>query len=169
MLPEIIGRFTKAHPGIDVRLSAVHTRKIVELLTHYELDVAVAEAPVSDPRIRVTPWRIDEMAVICAANHRLVGRGPVEPAALDREMWILREQESGTRRIVTEGLARAGVTIRRSISVDSTEVIKQLAAEGLGIAVVSRVAVRDQLSVGRLMIARRRRTDHSPSIQPPGR
>jgi len=37
------------------------------------------------------------------------------------------------------------------MSVDSTEVIKQLVAEGLGIAVVSRVAVRDQLSIGRLL------------------
>jgi DNA-binding transcriptional LysR family regulator len=152
VLPEIISRFTRAHPGIDVQLSAVHTRRIVELLTHYELDVAVAEAPVSDPRIRVTPWRIDEMVVICAPAHRLVGRGPVDPSVLEREMLILREPESGTRKIVVDGLARVGVTIRRSISVDSTEVIKQLAAEGLGIAVVSRVAVRDQLNGGRLVM-----------------
>jgi DNA-binding transcriptional LysR family regulator len=37
------------------------------------------------------------------------------------------------------------------MSVDGTEVIKQLVAEGLGIAVVSMHAVADQLAAGRLV------------------
>ncbi len=150
-LPEIIGRYTRAYPQIEVRLSALHTRNIVELLTHYDLDVAVAEAPVHDERIRVLPWRTDEMAVICAPTHPLVGHAPIDPAALSKEFFILRESESGTRTIVVNALERAGVRVRQSMSVDSTEVIKQLVAEGLGIAVVSLVAIRDQLAVGRLV------------------
>lgn len=152
VLPEILSRFSDQHPGIELMLSAVHTRMLVQMLRRYELDVVLAEAPVHDERIRVMPWRMDEMIAIVPPHHRLTThRGPVPPSALSDELIVLREPESGTRTIVLKALAHAGVEVRRSISVDSTEVIKQLVAGGFGIGVVSRVAVQEQLSLGRVV------------------
>jgi DNA-binding transcriptional LysR family regulator len=150
VLPPVISAFAKQHPEIDVRLSAVHTRIIVERLKSHALDVALAEAPVDDREVTVTPWRIDHMVVIAAADHPLSG-STVSPKRLGGETFILREPESGTRAIVLSALRQAGIEPSRVMSIDDTEVIKQVVAEGLGIGVVSRSAVADQFASKRLV------------------
>ncbi|HEY2026734.1 MAG TPA: LysR substrate-binding domain-containing protein [Gemmatimonadaceae bacterium] len=156
VLPPLIGAFARAHPGIELRLSAVHTRMLVPLVRNHEVDVALAEAPVTHPRVVVTRWVRDEMVVIAAPSHHLVERARqgevLLPGVLDEELLILREPESGTRDLVMRGLSAAGVAPARTMSVDGTEVIKQLVAEGVGVAVVSRDAVSDQVALGRLAV-----------------
>ena len=158
LLPPLIGAFTRAHPGIELRLSAVHTRILVPLVRHHQVDVALAEAPVTDPRIVVRRWITDEMVVIASPAHPLAKRArdgqPIVPSALDEELLILREPESGTRDLVLRALSAANIAPARTMAVDGTEVIKQLVAEGVGIAVVSRDAVADQVSLGRLVTLR---------------
>ena len=156
VLPPLIGAFARAHPGIDLRLSSVHTRVLVPLVRNYDVDVAFAEAPVTDPRVTVTRWLTDEMVVVACPTHPLAQRaaaeGLVAPSALDEELLLLREPESGTRDLVLHGLMAGGVVPTRTMSVDGTEVIKRLVAEGVGIAVVSRVTVVEQLALGRLTV-----------------
>ena len=156
VLPPLIGAFARAHPGVDLRLSSVHTRVLVPLVRNYDVDVAFAEAPVTDPQVTVTRWITDEMVVVAAPTHplaqRAAAKGAVEAAALDEELLLLREPESGTRDLVLHGLTAGGVVPTRTMAVDGTEVIKRLVAEGVGIAVVSRVAVVEQLALGRLAV-----------------
>jgi DNA-binding transcriptional LysR family regulator len=151
VIPKFIAEFALFHPAIELQLSAVHTRVIVDMVHHYAVDVALAEAPVTDADITVTPWQRDEMVVIASPNHRLAGEKSIAPTVISAERFLLREPESGTRLIVLASLTRAGVEVRRSMSVDGTEVIKRLVAEGLGIAVVSRVAVASELATGQLV------------------
>ncbi|HXC25635.1 MAG TPA: LysR family transcriptional regulator [Gemmatimonadaceae bacterium] len=157
-LPEVIAEFTKRHPGVEIRLSAIHTRMIVELLRRYELDVAIAEAPVSDRRIQLHRWRMDEMVVIAAPAHPLAVASAegslVPPSALAAERILLREPESGTRTIVLQALSAVGIEPVHTMVVDGTEMIKQLVAGGVGIAIVSRCAVTDALASGRLATIR---------------
>jgi DNA-binding transcriptional LysR family regulator len=150
-LPAVIDAFVARHPGIDITLSALHTRQLSELLVAFELDVAIAEVPVSDPRIDVRHWRWDEMIVVAAAGHPLAGRRGVSPALLSRELFVLREPESGTRAMVLAGLRAAGVVPARTMAVDSAEAIKQLVAAGVGVGVVSRAAAAEQLTLRRLV------------------
>ena len=158
ILPPLIGEFIRAHSGVEVRLSAVHTRRLLPMVKNDEVDIALAEAPVVDPGVIVTPWMMDEMVVIAAPSHplaRLAGVSRiVKPTALDEELLILREPESGTRDIVLRGLTAAGVVPTRTMAVEATEVIKQLVAEGVGIGVVSLDTVADLVALSRLTILR---------------
>ena len=151
----MIGAFARAHPGVVLRLSSVHTRALVPLVRRYEVDVALAEAAVDDPQLAVTRWITDAMVCIAAPSHALARRaaddGPLPAGALDDELLILREPESGTRDIVLRGLTAAGVVPTRTMAVDGTEVIKHLVAEGLGVGVVSRDAAAEMIALGRLV------------------
>ncbi len=155
LLPPIIGAFARAHPGVVLRLSSVHTRALVPLVRRYEVDVALAEAAVDDAQLAVTRWITDAMVCIAAPTHALAVRapaaGPLPAAALDDQLLLLREPESGTRDIVLRGLSAAGVVPTRVMAVDGTEVIKQLVAEGLGVGVVSRDAAAGMIALGRLV------------------
>ena len=150
-LPAVVGHFVARHPGIDFQLSAVHTRQLCEMLLDYDIDVAIAEAPVDDPRIEARRWRWDDMVVIAAPTHPLARRRRIPPTVLGDELLIMREAASGTRELVLSSLRDAGVVPGRTISVDTAEAIKQLVATGCGIGIVSRVAAAELLQLGRLV------------------
>ncbi len=152
VLPAFIGRFLQAHPGVDVRLDSAHTRAIAQMLLDYHLDIALTEAPVHDERIHARRWRTDHLVAVASPQHPLASRRRIPPSALAIELLLLRERESGTRAIVLEGLAAAGVRPGRTMEIDGPEAIKQIAAAGRGIAVVSRHTVVEQLALRRLIV-----------------
>lgn len=152
VLPGFIGRFLEDHPAVDVRLDSAHTRAISQLLLDYHLDIALTEAPVAHKKIQSRRWRTDTLVAVASPRHPLAARRRIAPAALAIELLLLRERESGTRAIVLEGLAAAGVTPGRTMEIDGPEAIKQIAAAGRGIAIVSRYTVVEQLALGRLVV-----------------
>ena len=152
VLPAFIGRFLQEHPAVDVRLDTAHTRGVIEMLLDYHLDIALTEAPVSNPKIQTRRWRTDHLVAIASPNHPLARRKRIPPSALAVELLLLRERESGTRTIVLEGLAAAGVQPGRTMEIDGPEAIKQIAAHGRGVAIVSRHTVEEQLALRRLVV-----------------
>jgi DNA-binding transcriptional LysR family regulator len=151
LLPPVLSAFYARHPDVTLRVTSANTRAIAELLVARELDVALVEGPVQDPRIREHAWRKDELIVIAAPTHAwATRRSAITVRMMARELLIVREPGSGTRDVAMAALAEHGVTPERTLQVDSTEAIKQTVAAGLGIAVVSRAATGDQLALGRL-------------------
>ena len=69
----------------------------------------------------------------------------------------MREFGSGSRRVVEQALATAGLKVKDlkvSMELDSTEGLLSAVEAGLGVTFVSRWAVRNQLSLGSLKLAR---------------
>jgi DNA-binding transcriptional LysR family regulator len=152
VLPVFVGRFLEDHPAVDVRLDSAHTRAIAQKLLDYHLDIALTEAPVQHEKIQARRWRTDPLVAVASPRHPLAARRRIPPSALAIELLLLRERESGTRTIVMEGLEAAGVTPGRTMEIDGPEAIKQIAAAGRGIAIVSRHSVVEQLELGRLVV-----------------
>jgi DNA-binding transcriptional LysR family regulator len=70
---------------------------------------------------------------------------------------ILREQGSGSRRVVEQAFSAAGLPVRDlhlGLTFDSTECLLSAVEARLGIAFVSRWAVRNQLALHTLRLAR---------------
>jgi DNA-binding transcriptional LysR family regulator len=152
LLPPLLGAFRAHHAGIEVILTSANTQEIADRVVDYQLDVALVEGPVADPRIEARPWRTDELVVIAAANHPLADQQPVSPQALREEAFITREPGSGTRDVAEQALAACDLQPRIALELGSTEAIKQAVAAGLGVAIVSRAALADQLALGKLKI-----------------
>ena len=151
MLPPLLGAFYAAHPRIKIRLTSENTRKIADRLLAREIDLAVVEGPVDDPAIEADAWRIDEMALIAGADHQFAAhKGPIDPDALGKMTLLVREPGSGTREVVAAALEQAGVHPDETIEIGSTEAIKQIVASGVGVAIVSLAAAKDQIALGRL-------------------
>lgn len=152
LLPPHLARFHASHPLVSLRVSSANTRDVARALLERRVEVALVEGPVDDRRLEVCRWLDDELVVIGHPAHRLAGRPRLRWTDLADEPFIVRERGSGTRRVADEALAAAGVTLRIALQLASTEAIKQTVAAGLGLAIVSRAAVSDQLSLGRLAI-----------------
>ncbi len=152
VLPPYLARFHAAHPLVQLRVASANTRDIARRLLERRLDIALVEGPVDDPRLEVRAWRDDELVVIGPADHPLASRRRVPLDEIAAEPFIVRERGSGTRRVAEQVLAARGVTLRAALQLESTEAIKQAVAAGLGLAIVSRAAVADQVALGRLAV-----------------
>jgi DNA-binding transcriptional LysR family regulator len=152
LLPPLLAEFARRHPGVELRVTSANTRQVARALLAWELDVALVEGPVADERIVAAPWRDDELVMVAAPAHPLARRASVAAAELMEHRMLVREPGSGTREVVEAALAAAGVAPRSTIELGSTEAIKEAVAAGLGIAAVSRVALRDELALGRLVV-----------------
>jgi DNA-binding transcriptional LysR family regulator len=153
VIAEYLGIFHRAYPGIDLHLVSANTRDIADCMIAHEIEIALVEGPVEDDNLVSTPWRTDAMSLIVAPDHRFAASaGGIGCAALKDEILIVREPGSGSREIVAQALAACGVEPSRSLEIGSTEAIKQAVAAGVGVAIVSKIAIADQVKLGRLKV-----------------
>jgi DNA-binding transcriptional LysR family regulator len=153
MIAAYLGIFHRTYPGIDLHIVSANTRDIADLMVRHEIEIALVEGPVEDDNLVSEPWRTDIMNLIVGPLHRLASsKGPVDCKELEQEILIVREPGSGSREVVTQVLAAQRVEPRRTLEIGSTEAIKQAVAAGVGVSIVSTVAVDDQVRLGRLKV-----------------
>ena len=152
ILPPYLGRFRTRHPSVSIQATNANTRAVLRLLLEFRVDVALVEGPVNHPRVDAIPWREDELVVIAHPQHQVFRRAHVEPKDLADLPFLVREPGSGTREVSERALALHGVRLLNTMRVGGTEAIKQAVAAGLGFAIVSRAAARDQLALDKIVV-----------------
>jgi LysR family transcriptional regulator, low CO2-responsive transcriptional regulator len=145
-VPDLIGPFAAAHPGVDIELAIENRDRVVERIQRNADDLVVMMLPPSDLPLASLPFMDNPLVVIARNSHPLVGR-KVSLSQLARESWLMREAGSGTRRVTEEHFAAKGFAPKVTMSLGSNEAIKRSVAAGLGIAVVSQLAVRTSASL----------------------
>ncbi|MFN2572278.1 MAG: LysR family transcriptional regulator [Gemmatimonadales bacterium] len=146
LLPQVLGRFHTAHPGIAVTLRIGDTRDIERWVAAGQVELGViGEAPLV-PGVTAERWVKDELVLIVPRGHAFARRRTVRPAAIANESFITREEGSSTRGVAERYLQGQGVTLTPVMQLGSTEAIREAVASGLGVALVSRHAIlaRDQ-------------------------
>jgi DNA-binding transcriptional LysR family regulator len=141
LLPQLLGPFCEAYPGVEVQLAVENRATIIQRLDKSVDDLTVMMLPPVDERLRTLPFMESPLVVIAAKGHRLEGRKRLTLASLQEERWLLRENGSGGRQMVEAHFAREGFSPRIAMALGSNEAIKHAVAGGLGITVLSRHAL----------------------------
>lgn len=149
-LPAYLAEFAVQFPDIELQLVVGNTAAISQGLLDCDMDVAVVEGGVNDPGISLLQWREELLQLVTSPDSHLGGQAIVDARSLSRSCWLLRESGSGTREVTERLMRTEGVQFGRSIEIGSNEGIARAAAEGLGIAMLPEVVVRDLLALGRL-------------------
>lgn len=150
LLPPYLGRFHLRHPHVRIQTTSANTRTVLRMLVEFRVDVALVEGPVTDSRVLTKSWRDDELIVISHPGHPLQLASGVSVGDLSSFVFLVREPGSGTRVVTERALALHGVRLTNTMRVGGTEAIKQGVAAGLGLAIVSRAAAADQLTLGKV-------------------
>lgn len=140
LLPQLLGPFCDAHPGVEVELAVENRSTILQRLERDMDDLTVIMVPPEDGRLRVVPFVDNPLVVIAAAGHRLAGK-KCSLKQLEEERWLLREPGSGGRLIVEAHFGKEDFRPRVAMALGSNEAIKHAVAGGLGVTVLSRHAL----------------------------
>jgi len=153
VLPRLIGAFLAEHPRVQLSLHSGNTEEIVQLLLGGKAAIGLIEGPARHREVRTEPFMEDELVLIAPADFAFdrLTRDQLLSATL-----LMREQGSGSRRVVEMALEKAGFKLKsfkNVMNLDSTEAIKSAVEAGLGIGFVSRWAISKELELQLIKVA----------------
>jgi DNA-binding transcriptional LysR family regulator len=152
VLPPLLGAFRERHPEIRISLEVANRAVCERRLLRSEVDLVVMGRVPEEIPHEAAPFLADELVVIAAPSHPLVGAKDIVAARLAAEPFILREVGSGTRLNAEEFLRQRGIGAPVGLELGDNSAVKEAVAAGLGIALLSRHAIRMELALGRLAV-----------------
>ncbi len=150
LLPQRLRAFREAHPEIPIQLEIGNREFVLDLLTSRSADIGIGGRAPDDGMFEAFRIAANQHIVVAAPEHPFAGRSQIPVRDLAGETWLVREEASGTRRLVDEYLAGAHITPPLT-TIGSNGAVAAAALVGLGVGVVPLVAVEHQLALGTLV------------------
>ena len=141
LLPGPLERFRARHPAARIEVRTGTGPQRLEWLRRFELDAAVGVVDAGAPGIEFHHLRTSTMVLAVPEDHPLVGRGAVEPAALNHLAFIAPTHAQHARRLQDMLMHVHGVTPRVLVEVDGWGAILNHVAAGIGVAFVPDICV----------------------------
>lgn len=146
LLPSIMATFQRKHPSVSFQILISDSRGIVDKISKHELLLGIVGAKLGNDQLNYIPFVEDELIVVSSPS--LVKNNKMTLKELIKFPLVLREEGSGTRRETEKILENRGISLDK-INIagifGSTDAIKQAVKAGLGVSILSRLSVTDEL------------------------
>lgn len=140
LLPSVIGRFRKNHPGIDLVLREESSETVAELVERGTVELGFLQLPASPERFVIRELVRERFEVLLPARHALAGHPTVRLSQLSVEPFIFYKGKA--RGVVLEACRDAGFEPRVACETGELETVRALVQAVLGVAVLPQLAVR---------------------------
>jgi DNA-binding transcriptional LysR family regulator len=148
----VLARQQAGAPGPDVELVVRNSRDVMDLVLAGEADLGFVEGPGVRHGLRHRTVAHDELVAVVAPDHPWARRRSVAVPALLAGGLVVREAGSGTREVFEDALGHAGQRLPEHLpSLGSTAAVKAAVLQGGSVAVLSALAVADDLARGALV------------------
>jgi len=151
LLPQLIETFRLCCPQVQLNLRITDTAGVVTALLEGELELGVVGARWKDQRLDCDQAFADELVLTVGAGHPWAGRASVSLKELADQPFILREQGSGSRMVMSQALRDHGFDTDRLkvvAEMGSSEAVRQGVKLRLGISILSSLAVAEDVQRG---------------------
>lgn len=153
LIPDLLGRFTAAWPGVRLELQQGDTREVVRLLQDDLVELAVVGGRPTEGPFAFEEIGDEQIVLVCGPDR--VQQQTVKIDDLIELPVITRESGSGTRQAVDSCLLKAGVDpkgLRIVAQLGSSEAVRRAVLGGGGYAFISSLAVARELADGTLTV-----------------
>jgi molybdate transport repressor ModE-like protein len=138
-------------PTPDVELAVCNSADVMRRVLADEVELGFVESPSVRRGLRMVTVARDELVVVVAPDHPWARRRSrlVDVDELLTSELVLREEGSGTRESLVRALERAGRSLPEHLpQLGSTQALRTAVVHAGGVAVISRLAVLDDLAAG---------------------
>jgi DNA-binding transcriptional LysR family regulator len=154
VFPPLLKEFRRAHPEVEVKVSAAATPRLVRQIRTGAADLGLLTLPIEGANLAVEPVLREELLLVTAPQHRLAQKKQIVPADLAREPFVLFEAGSNSRRTIEEFFSREQIAPKVVTETENVEIIKALVRVRLGISIVPYQAIAREVQAGQLFCAR---------------
>jgi DNA-binding transcriptional LysR family regulator len=153
LLPAVLSEFGKKYPHVRVRAAVGDSTAVIGQVERGEVSVGLVGRKVDHPHLEFRFLATDRMVLVVPPGHPLGRRKAATVDQLAAHPLVLREPGSGLRHGFEQALGRAGrspADLRVVLELGSNEAIKAAVLRGVGVAVLSELAVRREVDAGTL-------------------
>ncbi|MFC5467464.1 LysR family transcriptional regulator [Cohnella suwonensis] len=151
-LPPYLQAYRKSFPEMNVILQPSNEPEIIEKVLDGEQDLGI----ILDPKfehddLHTIVLRREELVIAAHPDHRIAGYERIRPKDLESESLILTEDGCSYRSMLLRTLKSGQVNYRLSYEFGNQEAIKQCVIYELGIALLPRIVVAEDIRAGRMI------------------
>jgi len=146
LMPRIMTEFQKKYPAISFQILIADSGGIIDSISKHELLLGIVGAKLGNDQIDYTPFVEDELIVVSAPLK--TEKSSMTLRELVALPMVFREEGSGTRREVEKFLESKGISFNHMKIAGifgSTDAVKQAVKAGLGVSILSKFSVADEL------------------------
>ncbi len=149
ILPGLAAAFKKDFPEISFEIRIDDSATIVEAVAGNELLLGVVGAKIASSKVKFQPFAEDTLILAAAQDNPVAAEITVEE--LRHLPFIVREHGSGTRKSTESLLSRQQQSLDKlniCATLGSSAAVKESIKANLGISILSRLAIQDELTSG---------------------
>lgn len=158
LLPNILLKFNERYPDEQIKIVESDSSQVITQLIDNMVDVGFTGTVLEKKHCKYIPFYKDELVIITpnTEKYQKLQQNQGESISwLLEESVIMREEGSGTRKEAEKQLRAAKVDPSKLdiiASIENQETIKKSVRQGLGISVISKLAAKDDVDAGYLLV-----------------
>jgi DNA-binding transcriptional LysR family regulator len=154
LLPALLAAFGPKYPRVRVRAAVSDSAGVIDQLERGAVSVGLVGRKPASVHLDVRHLADDRMVLVVPRGHALARKKSVTVDRLATHPLVLREAGSGLRHSFEAALTRAGRSLADlpvALELGSNEAIQEAVLRGVGVAILSTLAVRKEVAAGRLV------------------
>ncbi len=151
ILPHIATDFKARHPEISFEIRIADSGEVIDAVLNHDLLIGIVGAKITSNNLNFHSFVEDELVLAAAGGKKISNK--ISLQELVELPFLLRENGSGTRKSMEEFGFKNGLEIGQLNTVavlGSNAAIKEAIKEDLGVSILSRISIRDELDCGKL-------------------
>ena len=154
LLPQILAAFGEKYPDEQLQILELDSAKVVQMVVNHEVEIGFTGTVLDKKHCKYIPFYEDELVIITPNSDKYQ---KLETEKLSKwlvsEKFIMREEGSGTRKEAEGKLKMLGIKVSDLnvvASIENQETIKRSVANGMGISIISKLAVEEEMQTGKI-------------------
>jgi molybdate transport repressor ModE-like protein len=142
-LPAMLAKFLSKHPHIDIELEEHPSREIVRAVAAGRADIGIVAGSVdATAQLQTFPFAQNQLVLIVPRKHPLARHRQASFSQALEHDFVGLGADSALQDYVNQQALRAGLLLRVRLRLGSFDLICQMVAKGIGIAVLPEATAR---------------------------
>jgi len=152
LLPPTLREFRESFPSFSIMIKQCSSREALSLLMENQLDLALLTEPQEHPAsIEFNPVGEDDLQFIVHPLHPWAVKRKAQREDIPNRKLIFPERSGNTYAIIESYFRSENITIQPFIEIANEQAIKEFARLGMGVGILPRWLVAEDLEQGRLV------------------
>ena len=151
-IPTLLGIFSRRYPDVTISLDVTNRESLLQQLSENTVDLVIMGQPPAELDAEAEAFMENPLVIVAPPDHPLAHQKKIPLKRLQDEVFLVREPGSGTRIAMERFFAERNIHLKTGMEVGSNEAIKQSVQAGLGLGLLSRATIEQELELKRLVV-----------------
>ncbi|SDW32226.1 LysR family transcriptional regulator [Marinobacter mobilis] len=152
VVPYLLRAFLNLNPQVHVSVTVVNRATAIQRLNENRDDLVIMGMVPTERPLTSIPFLDNELVPVAPSGHPLLTRERPDPQEFLDSQLLMREPGSGSRLALELHCQQQHLKVRPNMELGSNDAVKHAVMAGLGVAVLPKLSILPELSLGNLHI-----------------